>query len=179
MNRADHWLSKFSKLHVDRARGDHAPHKPLLLLVLCDQVEKGNLPRNTLPLTPELAFRFYTYWSIVAGRRLQRPAVVILRPSLSFRSVSRRRGISLCEICGFISTPPTTYHLLPIPLSHLQPTTYDLPSLTRILRARALPSISFGSEGAASPPSRIHRRRIYFEIIGNAPRSDWIPASRE
>ena len=75
MNRADHWLTKFSNLRIDRARGDPAPHKPLLLLVLCDLVETGNLPRDTLPLTPELAFRFYTYWSIVAGRRPQRPDI--------------------------------------------------------------------------------------------------------
>jgi hypothetical protein len=73
MTRADYWLTKFSKLRVDRARGDPAPHKPLLLLVLCDLVEKENLRNAVLPLSPELAFRFYTYWSIVAERRPQRP----------------------------------------------------------------------------------------------------------
>ena len=75
MNRADYWLAKFSKLRVDQARGDPAPHKPLLLLVLCDLVEKASLPHDVLPLSPELAFRFYTYWSIVASRRPQRPDV--------------------------------------------------------------------------------------------------------
>ena len=75
MNRPDYWLGKFSKLRVDRARGDPAPHKPLLLLVLCDLVEQASLSHDTLALTPELAFRFYTYWSIVAGRRPQRPDV--------------------------------------------------------------------------------------------------------
>ena len=75
MTRPDYWLAKFSKLRIDRARGDPAPHKPLLLLVLCDLIEKGTIPRDTLALTPELAFRFYTYWSIVAGRRSQRPDV--------------------------------------------------------------------------------------------------------
>ena len=61
MNRADHWLTKFSHLRRDRARGDPAPHKPLLLLALCDLAEQGALPHSTLPLSPELAFRFYTY----------------------------------------------------------------------------------------------------------------------
>ena len=75
MNRADYWLAKLSKLRVDRARGDPAPHKPLLLLVLCDWVEKESLPHDVLPLSPELAFAFYTYWSIVAGRRHQRPDI--------------------------------------------------------------------------------------------------------
>lgn len=75
MNRADYWLSKFAKLRVDRARGDPAPHKPLLLLTLCDLAEEGSLATGALPLSPELAFRFYTYWSVVAGRRAQRPDV--------------------------------------------------------------------------------------------------------
>ncbi len=74
MNRPDYWLTKFSKLRVARARGDPAPHKPLLLLVLCDLAENGEL-RDVLPLSPELAFRFCTYWSIVAARRSQRPDV--------------------------------------------------------------------------------------------------------
>jgi putative restriction endonuclease len=74
MNRPDYWLGKLSKLRVDRARGDPAPHKPLLLLVLCDLAESGNL-REVLPLSPELAFRFSTYWSIVAGRRSQGPDI--------------------------------------------------------------------------------------------------------
>jgi putative restriction endonuclease len=74
MSRSDYWLGKFSKLRVDRARGDPAPHKPLLLLVLCDLAESGDL-RDVLPLSPELAFRFYSYWSIVAGRRPQRPDI--------------------------------------------------------------------------------------------------------
>ena len=75
MSRAAYWLTKFSKLRIDRARGDPAPHKPLLLLVLCDLAEKASFSHDTLPLTPELAFRFYTYWSIVAGRRPQRPDI--------------------------------------------------------------------------------------------------------
>jgi putative restriction endonuclease len=74
MNRSDYWLAKFSNLRVDRARGDPAPHKPLLLLVMCDLAESGGL-RRVLPLSPELAFRFYSYWNIVAGRRPQHPDV--------------------------------------------------------------------------------------------------------
>jgi putative restriction endonuclease len=40
ITRADYWLAELSKLRVDQARGDPAPHKPLLLLVSCDLVEK-------------------------------------------------------------------------------------------------------------------------------------------
>jgi len=51
MNRPDYWFTKFSKLRVDRARGDPAPHKPLLLLVLCDLLGCG----SSLPLFPPRA----------------------------------------------------------------------------------------------------------------------------
>ena len=75
MATAEQWLSKLTKLHVHQGRDGPAPHKPLLLLVLMDMAEEGALPAKTLPLTPELAFRFATYWAIVAHRRHQRPDV--------------------------------------------------------------------------------------------------------
>jgi putative restriction endonuclease len=64
-----------AKLKVDRASGDPAPHKPLLLLVVLELAEQGLLPYQELPLTPELAFRFNPYWSMVASRRKQRPDI--------------------------------------------------------------------------------------------------------
>ena len=63
------------KLRVDVAQGDPAPHKPLLLLVVIELAEQGSLPERILPLTPELAFQFSTYWQIVAYRRTQAPDV--------------------------------------------------------------------------------------------------------
>jgi putative restriction endonuclease len=71
----EHWLAKLAKLKVDRAKDNPAPHKPLLLLVLIELAEQSLLPHGTLPLTPELAFRFCTYWRIVAHRRKQKPDV--------------------------------------------------------------------------------------------------------
>jgi putative restriction endonuclease len=68
------WLNKIAKLKIDRAHGDPAPHKPLLLLVVLDLAEQNELP-EILSLSSELAFRFYTYWSIVASRRSQRPDI--------------------------------------------------------------------------------------------------------
>jgi putative restriction endonuclease len=72
MATADQWLRKCASLKVDRARGDPAPHKPLVVL---ERAEQGKLPSEVLPLTPELAFQFCTYWSVVAHRRRQRPNV--------------------------------------------------------------------------------------------------------
>jgi hypothetical protein len=74
MATTEQWLAKIAKLKIDRAKGP-APHKPVLLLVLLDLAEQGLLPDTTVPLTPELAFPFYSYWSIVAHRRRQRPDV--------------------------------------------------------------------------------------------------------
>jgi putative restriction endonuclease len=69
-----HWLARLAKLNVDRKAGP-APHKPLLLLAIIELAERGLLPKGTLPLTPELAFRFCTYWSIVAHRRTKKPDI--------------------------------------------------------------------------------------------------------
>jgi putative restriction endonuclease len=71
----EQWLDKLANLNPDRARGDPAPHKPLLLLILLEMAEKGELRHKELPLTPELAFRFSTIWKIVAHRRKQPPDI--------------------------------------------------------------------------------------------------------
>jgi putative restriction endonuclease len=68
------WLAKLARLRVDR-KDNPAPHKPLLLLVLIEMAEQGLLPHKVLTLTPEIAFRFCTYWTIVAYRRTQKPDV--------------------------------------------------------------------------------------------------------
>jgi putative restriction endonuclease len=75
MATADRWRAKLAKLNPDKARGDPAPHKPLLLLVLLDLAARGQVRGDVLPLTPELAFRFCEVWRIVAHRRTQRPDV--------------------------------------------------------------------------------------------------------
>ena len=73
-----YWLHKLATLRIDRARGDPAPHKPLLLLAVLDMAERGELTDLELPLSPDLAFRFSIYWSVVAERRKQYPDVRLL-----------------------------------------------------------------------------------------------------
>src|SRR5580704_9207163 len=68
-------LASLSKLRVDRARGDPAPHKPLLLLAVLDLAESAGPLGDVLPLSPELAFRFFTFWGVVSHRRHQRPEI--------------------------------------------------------------------------------------------------------
>jgi len=71
----EQWLGKLAKLNVYKAKGGQAPHKPLLLLVLFELAEQENLSPGVLPLTPELAFKFCSYWTVVAHRRTQAPDV--------------------------------------------------------------------------------------------------------
>jgi putative restriction endonuclease len=60
---------------VYRAKHGSAPHKPLLLLVILELAENGDISDQTLRLTPELSFRFDSFWHVVAHRRTQRPDV--------------------------------------------------------------------------------------------------------
>lgn len=68
-----YWLQKLKNLRVDRARGDPAPHKPLLLLVVLEMAEKGEITGREVTLSPSLAYRFSAFWSVVAHRRKQPP----------------------------------------------------------------------------------------------------------
>lgn len=70
-----YWLQKIATLRIDRARDNPAPHKPLLLLVILEMVEKGEITSRELSLSPDLAFRFSVFWSVVARRRKQPPDV--------------------------------------------------------------------------------------------------------
>ena len=65
------WLTILGKLRVNRSQG-LAPHKPLLLLVVLEMIENGDLRNPVLKLTPELAFRFSQFGTVVAHRRTQR-----------------------------------------------------------------------------------------------------------
>lgn len=75
MSLPNHWRSVLAGLRVDRSTGNPAPHKPLLLLVVFDLAEAGQLANDILLLTGELTFRLTEYWVAVAGRRKQPPDI--------------------------------------------------------------------------------------------------------
>ena len=70
-----YWLNQLATLRIDRARGNPAPHKPLLLLVIMEMADKGEITKREVTLSPDLAFRFSAFWSVVAKRRKQAPDV--------------------------------------------------------------------------------------------------------
>jgi len=74
MSTRDHWLAQLAGLHIDRSRGP-APHKPLLLLAILNRLDEGEPLPERFALTPELAFRFQTLWTVVTSRRTQRPDI--------------------------------------------------------------------------------------------------------
>ena len=62
------YVQKMKRLRVDRAHGV-APHKPLLLLTVIELIERGQIQKNKIPLSPDLAETFMRYWSKVTDRR--------------------------------------------------------------------------------------------------------------
>lgn len=52
------YINKFIHLRVDRSKGQAAPHKPILLLSIIQEIEIGNITSNKIYITPELVARF-------------------------------------------------------------------------------------------------------------------------
>jgi len=73
-----YWLHKLATLKIDRARGDAAPHKPFLLLMLLEMSDRGEISTPALSLSPDLAFRFSTFNSVIAARK--RPPLELRLP---------------------------------------------------------------------------------------------------
>ena len=68
----ERWLNKLTNLHQAR---NNAPHKPLLLLVFLEMVETGAFVGDRFPLSPDLGYRFDTFFQVVTHRRSARPDV--------------------------------------------------------------------------------------------------------
>lgn len=56
----------FQRLNRGNARGtkERAPHKPVLLLALIDEIAAGNIRENRIYISPELVARFKDNWSL-------------------------------------------------------------------------------------------------------------------
>jgi putative restriction endonuclease len=62
----NYYAKKFQRLRVDRAHGV-APHKPILLLSVIEQFERGQMPENLIDLSPQLNQAFLKYWSYLGS----------------------------------------------------------------------------------------------------------------
>lgn len=61
-----YYAKRFQRLRVDRAHGV-APHKPLLLLSVIEQIKREVISRNEIYLNPELIHTFLKYWSYLGS----------------------------------------------------------------------------------------------------------------
>jgi len=61
------YTKAFENLRVDSSHakqlGSKAPHKPILLLSVIDNIENGEISTNKVFITPELVSRFRTNWA--------------------------------------------------------------------------------------------------------------------
>lgn len=56
------YVRKFSKLRVDRSKGDPAPHKAILLLSIIDCIQQNEITENKVYISPELVAQFKDNW---------------------------------------------------------------------------------------------------------------------
>jgi putative restriction endonuclease len=113
------WLSRLAKLRVDRASNNPAPHKPLLLLAILDQIEDGSITSNIVKLTAELAFRFLGYWEVVSsrGRSVGRAEL----PFFHLQSDGLLRHVAIPGLeAALDSIRPTSVELLNKVISHAE-----------------------------------------------------------
>lgn len=61
-----YYSKKFERLRVDRAHGI-APHKPILLLAVIEQIRRKNISKNEIYLSHELIQTFLKYWSYLGS----------------------------------------------------------------------------------------------------------------
>ena len=62
------YIREFSSLRIDRAHGD-APHQPVLLLSIIEQIEQGQIENNEIPPSPHLVEVFLKYWNSITNRK--------------------------------------------------------------------------------------------------------------
>jgi putative restriction endonuclease len=61
-----YYAKKFQRLRVDRAHGI-APHKPILLLSVIEQIKRELIIEDKIYLSPELIQTFLKYWSYLGS----------------------------------------------------------------------------------------------------------------
>jgi putative restriction endonuclease len=59
------WLERLYNLRRDKTRSHERPHKPVLLLSILDLLERGEIGKNEIALSPELVETFRRYFDVV------------------------------------------------------------------------------------------------------------------
>ena len=107
------YLQSFAHLRTDHTGGwtdatkGHAPHKPLLLLVILDLFDQGRIASNLIEISPELGELFAAYWySIMPKERKGNLALPFfhLRSSKFWHLIPRPNQETLLEITRQVDT---------------------------------------------------------------------------
>lgn len=72
----NHYIRAFQQLHISRSRGA-APHKPILLLAVLDEIENGSITENRIFITPEMVSRFKEIWSVLVDSNVFVPSFAL------------------------------------------------------------------------------------------------------
>ena len=93
----NNYIKQFQKLHVSRSSGV-APHKPVLLISVLDEIETGRITENKIFITPELVATFKENWSSLVDSKIFEPRFAL--PFYHLKSESFWQLITLpgCEI---------------------------------------------------------------------------------
>jgi putative restriction endonuclease len=71
------YLNKIKRLRRDTSHGESAPHKPILLISILEQIGLNALPTNQFPITPELIATFRENWSLLVRTSKYAPNFIL------------------------------------------------------------------------------------------------------
>ena len=67
-NTLQKYLNEIKNLRIDRAHGK-APHQPVLLLIIIELIEQGQITENKICPSPSLVETFVKYWTKITDRK--------------------------------------------------------------------------------------------------------------
>lgn len=66
----NNYIKQFGRLHRAKVKGLSAPHKPVLLLSVIDEIENGNISENKIYITPDLVAAFKQNWALLVDSKI-------------------------------------------------------------------------------------------------------------
>ncbi len=95
------YLKAFRRLRIDRSHGGAAPHKPILLLSVCQAYEQGLFTSDRIFLSPDLVTLFKVNWNLLV---VTKHDCRIAYPFFYMKSEGFWRLITFPEYGNFITT---------------------------------------------------------------------------
>lgn len=101
------YLKAFAELKRNKTSGHGlAPHKPILLLSILDEIKEGRIQDNFIELTPELVATFQTYWKALVTDGYWQPKI-----EYPFRHLYQEGFWDFVQYGHIVAPEPMTYSL--------------------------------------------------------------------